>query len=819
MSNAFDFGSTNIALALDVDFPSNVYAGPGIAISKTGAAWTVSLGYPPLSENSSPVPSSNYYLAVYNVAQTQYQKTRLDNLISAATGLDTRTPMGDADYIATPIDRYIGIATPLTLNRTLSLPPASSVPGGREISVQDEIGTLTASHYLVVRVTGTDTIDGKSQRILSTPYGGLRFRSNGSTAWNVVATTSLTPVNDTAYTCNMDDKVIAYTALTAARTVTLPLAANYPPGQRLTVMDQVGACTATITLTVLPQGGDLINGLSSSPVLTTAHAFLGFVSDGVSRWSIVDNVGGGGATTVTASQITDASPLGRLLITQTTAAQDRASLGSQPTGDAMFLAGTPTAGRAVLGSGTVGDQVFISSTTVAAGSALGLGSMAYQNSSSVSITGGTITGVAGLGGASITISDTPPGSPAAGSMWFDSVGGQLYVWYNDGTSSQWVPSSNQNLGGLYLPLTGGTVSGAVTINNTLTATGPSSLGAATVTSLNGGQLAGMRNKLINGDMRIDQRNLVTVGINTAVGSNYGFDRWTCLTTQAGKISYGKYAGGLANMPQGFVNSATLTTAAAFTPAATDYFLFAQYIEGLNVADLGWGAAGALPVMLSFWFLSNQTGPFSGAFANGAGSRSYPFSFAYPTINVWQKVSIAIPGDATGTWATDNSNGIALVFDLGNGSNYRGTGGAWTAGAIYGVTGATSIVRTVGANFVVTGVQLEAGTIATPFERRLVGAELSLCQRYYFDAASGGATAAYQVGCYSPVAATITTAMINLPVAMRANPTVALRNQSYGNATAVQVNIVSPATAVTSLTTNVSTNNANASFNAAFSAEL
>ena len=338
MANEFDFGSGNVALAVDVDFPSNVYAGPGIAISKTGAAWTVSLGYPPLSENIHVTPTNNYYLAVYDVAQALYEKVRLDNLISGATGLDTRTPMGDADYIALSTDRYIAIATPLTLNRTISLPPASSVPGGREVVIQDEIGTLGSNHALIVQPIGGDRIDGYSSRVIATPYGGIKLRSNGSNSWSFIATTSLTPVNDTNYTCNSDDKVVAYTALTAARTVTLPLAAGYAPGQRLTVMDQAGVCTASNTITVLPIGGDFINGLTASPALNAAHAFLGFVSNGANAWTVVDNVGGGGGSgSITASQITDASALGRLLITQTTAAHDRTSLGSGTTGDAMFL--------------------------------------------------------------------------------------------------------------------------------------------------------------------------------------------------------------------------------------------------------------------------------------------------------------------------------------------------------------------------------------------------------------------------------------------------------------------------------------------------
>jgi hypothetical protein len=726
--NVFDLGATNVALALDVDFPSNVNAGPGIAIDKSAATWTVSLGYPPLSENTHVVPSNNFYLAVYDVAGVMYEKVRLDTLISSATGLDTRTPMGDASYIATVNDRYIGIATAFTLNRTLSLPPAAGVPGGREIAVQDEIGTLTAQHYLVVVTTGSDTIDGKAQRILSTAYGGIKLRSNGANAWNVVAGSAITPVSDSGYTCNPDDHVIAFTALTAARTVTLPLAANYPPGQRLIIMDQAGLATATHTITVIPQGADTINGLTSAPPINTASGFLGFVCDGISKWTIVDTAIGGAGTSITSSQITDASPLGRLLLTQTTAALDRASLGSQATGDAMFLAATPAGGRAVLGSGAVGDAVFISATQAAAQSAMGLGTMATQNANAVAITGGSITGVAGLG-STVTVADTPPGSPAVGALWYDSTGAQLYVWYNDGTSSQWVVATNQNLAGAYLPITGGTVTGPVVVQ-----------GDVTMTSQNGGPLAGFRNKIINGDMRIDQRN---AGAAQSTPNVYTVDRWGRTDTLAGKLNCQQYAQG----PAGFTNCHGFVVASAYAVTAGDTFYTAQAIEGFNIADLGWGTAGAQPVTLSFWVQSSVTGTHSGAIANGAANRAYPFTFQIPTASTWTKITVTIPGDTIGTWATDNTKGMYVRFNLGSGANFLAAPGVWGATNAVGATGAVSLVATASATFNYTGVQLEPGTVATPFERRLYGTELALCQRYYqrYVAGSAGIAAVYVQG--------------------------------------------------------------------------
>jgi hypothetical protein len=170
-----------------------------------------------------------------------------------------------------------------------------------------------------------------------------------------------------------------------------------------------------------------------------------------------------------------------------------------------------------------------------------------------------------------------------------------------------------------------------------------------------------------------------------------------------------------------------------TIAATTRGYIQQRIEGFNVADLGWGAAGASTVTLSFWVRSSKTGTFSGALQNDTslGNRSYVFTYSISSANTWEQKSITITGDTTGTWYKNNLTGINVMFDLGNGSDLRtATTGSWVAGDYRGANSSVNIFDTSGATFYITGVQLEVGSTATPFERRLYNQELANCQRYY-----------------------------------------------------------------------------------------
>jgi hypothetical protein len=229
-------------------------------------------------------------------------------------------------------------------------------------------------------------------------------------------------------------------------------------------------------------------------------------------------------------------------------------------------------------------------------------------------------------------------------------------------------------------------------------------------------------------MVIDQRN-AGASVTPTSTNTYTIDRWKFYLSQASKFSTQQNAGSV-TPPAGFTNYLGVTSLSAYTVGASENFLISQVIEGFNTADLGWGTANAKTVTLSFWVRSSLTGTFGGAFGNTAGDRSYPFSYTISAANTWEQKSVTVAGDTSGTWGTGNASSIFLYLNLGTGSTLSGTAGAWVAGYIPSVTGATSVVGTNGATFYITGVQLEVGTQATSFEYRQYGTELSLCYRYF-----------------------------------------------------------------------------------------
>ena len=265
-----------------------------------------------------------------------------------------------------------------------------------------------------------------------------------------------------------------------------------------------------------------------------------------------------------------------------------------------------------------------------------------------------------------------------------------------------------------------------------------------------------RNRIINGAMVIDQRN-AGASVTPTYGQ-YTLDRWKAGLAVASKFSVQQSA----TAPDGFSNSLLVTSLSSYAVGSGELFDIHQCIEGFNTSDLGWGTASAKTVTLSFWVRSSLTGTFGGSVLNSASNYSYPFSYSISAANTWEQKTVTITGPTAGTWiGSTNGIGMDIYFGLGVGSTYSGTAGSWSANAYLSATGATSVVGTNGATFYITGVQLEAGTTASPFEYRLYGTELALCQRYFISAPNDTLVA--------HAAATYVSAQF--PVTMRSTPTV------------------------------------------------
>ena len=281
-----------------------------------------------------------------------------------------------------------------------------------------------------------------------------------------------------------------------------------------------------------------------------------------------------------------------------------------------------------------------------------------------------------------------------------------------------------------------------------------------------------KNRIINGAMEIDQRN-AGASVSTSSGSGvWTVDRWIAQYNNTSKFTIQQSS----TAPEGFTKSVLITSSAATSVGSGDYYLFSQRIEGFNTSDLGFGTANAKTITVSFWVRSSLTGTFGCSLTNDAQVRSYPFTYTISSADTWEKKTVTIAGDTTGTWATNNACSFKLWFGLGVGSSLSGTAGSWAGTQYLGATGATSVVGTSGATFYITGVQLEAGSVATEFERRLYGTELALCQRYYeksYDTLSAvptNTTLGNHVGIVDTQSLTAIHANIRFRVEKRTNPT-------------------------------------------------
>ena len=272
---------------------------------------------------------------------------------------------------------------------------------------------------------------------------------------------------------------------------------------------------------------------------------------------------------------------------------------------------------------------------------------------------------------------------------------------------------------------------------------------ALIGTINSSNDFGLKNRIINGAMVIDQRN---AGASySAIDSTYGLDRWKLASWDGSGTVTGKYTViQSSTAPTGFSTSMLITSSAATTIGAGAIYWVGQMIEGFNTADLDFGKATAKTITLSFWVRSSLTGTFGGAVSNSAQNRCYPFSYTINSANTFEYKTVTITGDTSGTWLTTNGIGIRLFFNLGSGTTSQGTANAWSSSQLSSVTGTTSLLATSGATLYIAGVQLEKGSTDTSFDYRPYGTELQLCQRYYETGGFVSFTSGGVNGIYQPI---------------------------------------------------------------------
>ena len=307
--------------------------------------------------------------------------------------------------------------------------------------------------------------------------------------------------------------------------------------------------------------------------------------------------------------------------------------------------------------------------------------------------------------------------------------------------------------------------GVYTIGNQSIADIKTFTSAPVVPGLNGGQLAGTRNKIINGKMEIAQRGTT---FNTPTG--YTLDRWQTATTMVLGVGVTQST----DVPAGteFQNSLRWVVAAlAGSPTSTQTANIQQVIEGFNARDLN-----NKTFTLGFWVKSAKTGVHCVAFTNSGNDRSYVTEYTVLVANTWEFKKVTVTGGFTtaGTWNTTNGVGLRVTFTLASGTSLQTTPNAWQTGNFKATVNQVNLADSINNVFALTGVQLEVGTVASSFEHRNHGIELALCQRYfqksYDSTIDPGTIGISTFATVSQAANVYILFSTNLPVVMRAAPT-------------------------------------------------
>jgi hypothetical protein len=305
--------------------------------------------------------------------------------------------------------------------------------------------------------------------------------------------------------------------------------------------------------------------------------------------------------------------------------------------------------------------------------------------------------------------------------------------------------------------------------------------------LTNSQIGGRRNIVINGAMQVSQRGTSETGVTSGQYADAP-DRFKVEMSSAGTWTVSQST----TAPSGFSNSYKFDcTTADASLGAGDYLQLSHYLEGQDLQHLKKGTSDTEKVTLSFYVRSNKTGTYIVEFYDADNSRSISKSYTISSANTFEKKTITIDGDTSGAFGNDNGGSLGIFFYLGAGSNFTsGTlNTSWGSRTLANVAvGQVNLADSTSNEWYVTGVQLEVGEQATPFEHRSFGEELALCQRYFSSSYAYGTAIGSETGSngeVTPIGHMSIGGSYNIlgqwiqPTPMRSSPTIVIYNPVTG----------------------------------------
>ena len=306
------------------------------------------------------------------------------------------------------------------------------------------------------------------------------------------------------------------------------------------------------------------------------------------------------------------------------------------------------------------------------------------------------------------------------------------------------------------------------------------------------QVFGRRNLIINGSMRVAQRGTSSTGVSSG-GDYLTIDRFRFSMSSAGIWDISQST----TVPsgEGFAYSQKIDcTTADSSLDASNYLIYLTALEGQNLQHLKFGTSSAEKLTLSFWVRSAKTGTYVVEFINSAtgGNRTQSQSYTINSADTWEKKIITIDGDTATAFNNTNGAALSLYFWLAAGSTYSGgtLNTSWNSSTNANrAAGVVNLADSTSNDWYITGVQLEVGNNATPFEHLSYGEEYMLCQRYYHKADVTGSLPFW----LHPLTNSNTNYRrqnYNFPIRMRATPSMTVTCSGTGTETTSGVELTS-----------------------------